>query len=100
VSPPIEPLIPALTLMPFLPREELIRALQARIGALEAQLESMGFMRETIKDGATGAEGEIPEHVKEILDFIAARDRGELEWSRELQRRLKDGAYPKMDSQS
>ena len=60
----------------------------------------MSFMRGTIKDGATGAEGEIPEHVKEILDFISARDRGELEWSREFQRRLRGGAYPQIDSQA
>lgn len=93
VKPPVEPLIPALTLMGYLPREELIRAVQARIGALESQIEGLGFMRASIKDGATGAEGEIPEHVREILDFIVARDRGELEWSREFQRRLRAGAY-------
>jgi DNA-binding PadR family transcriptional regulator len=90
---PTEPLIPALTLMPFMPRDELIRALQARISGLESQLESIAFMRATIPDGATGADGQIPEHVREVLDFLTARARGELEWSRELQRRLRAGAY-------
>jgi DNA-binding PadR family transcriptional regulator len=93
VKPPVEPLIPALTLMGYLPREELIRAMQARIGTLESSLEALGYMRASIKDGATGADGEIPEHVREIVDFISARDRSELEWSREFQRRLRAGTY-------
>lgn len=100
VKPPMEPLIPALTLMPFLPREELVRALAARIAGLEAQIEAVGFMRATIKDGARGEDGAIPEHVREICDFITARDRGELEWARECQRRLRAGVYPGIDSQT
>jgi DNA-binding PadR family transcriptional regulator len=90
---PAEPLVPALCLMPFLPRAELVRALQARIGALSGQLDALSFQRATIRDGATGRDGAIPEHVREILDFFAVRMRGELEWTRELQRRLRDGAY-------
>lgn len=93
VTPPKEPLIPALCLMGLLPREELIRALQARIAALEARLEALTFQRAAIKDGASGAEGEIPEHVREIFDFVAARARSELDWSRAFQRRLRDGTY-------
>jgi DNA-binding PadR family transcriptional regulator len=93
VKAPVEPFLPALSLMPFLPREELIAALRARIGALEAQLDAMGFMRASIRDGATGEDGGIPEHVREIFDFTSARTRAELEWSRELQRRLRAGAY-------
>lgn len=90
---PAEPLIPALSLMLFMPRDELIRALQARISGLESQLEATAFMRATIKDGATGADGAIPEHVREIFDFVTARMRGELDWSRDLQRRLRAGRY-------
>ena len=93
VSPAKEPLIPALCLMMHLPREELVRALQARMGALEGQLDAISFQRAAIRDGATGADGEIPEHVREIMDFAAARIRAELDWSRGLQRRLRDGAY-------
>jgi len=73
VSAPKEPLIPALTMLLFLPREELVRALEARIGALEGSLDAMAFQRSTIKDGATGEAGDIPEHVREILDFLGAR---------------------------
>jgi DNA-binding PadR family transcriptional regulator len=88
-----EPLIPALCLMLFMPRDELVRALQARITRLEAELDSTGFTRRSIRDGATGAEGEIPEHVREILDFVTAKMRAELEWTRSFQKRMRDGAY-------
>ena len=93
VRPPKEPLIPALCLMMHLPREELVRALQARMGALEGHLDAISFQRAAIPDGATGADGQIPEHVREIMDFASARIRAELDWSRGLQRRLRDGAY-------
>jgi DNA-binding PadR family transcriptional regulator len=93
VTPPKEPLIPALTMLLFMPRDELVRALQARINALEGELDAMSFGRAQIRDGATGADGDVPEHVREIYDFLTARARGELEWTRRLQRRLRDGAY-------
>jgi DNA-binding PadR family transcriptional regulator len=93
VTSPKEPLVPALTLMLFLPREELVRALRARIAILEGELDEMSFGRAAIQDGATGADGDIPEHVREIYDFVAARTRAELEWTRRFQRRLREGAY-------
>ncbi len=90
---PSEPLIPALCLMPFMSREELIRALGARVSRLEGELESSLFLRSAIRDGATGADGEVPEHVREVLDFVRSRWRAEVEWSRALQRKLRDGTY-------
>ena len=93
VAPGAEPLIPALCLMLFLPRDELVRALQARLGALEGQVDSLQFTRRTIRDGATGADGEIPEHVREILDFISAKVRAEVDWTRAFQKKVRDGAY-------
>lgn len=88
-----EPLVPALCLMQFLPRDELGRALHARTGRLEAELEALGFQRRAIRDGATGADGEIPEHVREILDFVGAKMRAELEWTRAFHTRVRAGAY-------
>jgi hypothetical protein len=79
--------------MLFLPRDEMVRALQARIGHLESQLEALGFQRRTIKDGATGADGEIPEHVREIFDFLTGKVHAELDWTRGFQRRVRDGNY-------
>jgi DNA-binding PadR family transcriptional regulator len=93
VTSPAEPLIPAMSLMMLMPRDELVRALQARIGVLEGSLDANAFQRATIQDGATGADGAIPEHVREIMDFLAARTRAELDWARGFQRRLRDGAY-------
>lgn len=93
VSTSTEPLVPALSLMPFLPREELIRALQARLGALDGQIESLDFQRAAIREGATGEGGEIPDHVRDILDFYTSKLRAELDWTRRFQRKLRDGAY-------
>lgn len=93
VSSPSEPLIPALCLMNGLPREELIRALGARMAILDAELDALSFKRDAILEGATGADGQVPDHVREILDFVAARTRAELEWARGFQRRLRDGSY-------
>lgn len=93
VAPAHQPLIPALCLMLFLPRQELLAALKARLGQLEGQLAATAFTRNTIRDGATGAGGEIPEHVREILDFVAAAARAEVDWTRALQRRVRAGAY-------
>lgn len=61
-----EPLVPALSLMFAMPRAELAAALQSRLGQLEGKLAELRFLRASIRDGATGADGEIPEHVREI----------------------------------
>ncbi|MGI8678933.1 MAG: PadR family transcriptional regulator [Jatrophihabitans sp.] len=89
----VAPLVPALTLMVFMPREELIRALGARIARLEANTDAASFARASIRDGATGADGAIPEHVREIYDFLALRTRAEIDWAKAFQKRLRAGAY-------
>lgn len=88
-----QPLIPALTLMMFMPRAELVRALQSRMSRLESELDSTAFLRATIKDGADGSDGSIPEHVREVLDLHTGQVRAELEWSRGFQKRVRGGAY-------
>src|SRR4051794_38775754 len=85
VSSGTEPLVPALCLMLFLPRDELVRALLARVSSLEAQIEATDFFRRSIRDDATGADGEVPDHVREILEFVTAKQRAEVEWTRRLQ---------------
>ncbi|NHC45157.1 PadR family transcriptional regulator [Motilibacter aurantiacus] len=90
---PAEPLIPALTLMTSLPRNELVSAVRARIAQLEGQADELRFFRASIQDGATGADGQVPEHVREILDFAVSRVRGELDWSRAFVRHLRAGHY-------
>lgn len=93
VQQPVEPLIPALSMLPFMPRDELIAALQARFRTLLGQIESLTFQRRQIKAGATGADGEIPEHVRETLDYLDAKFRAELEWTKKLEKRLRAGQY-------
>ncbi len=88
-----EPLIPALCLMPFMPRAELIAAIGARVQQLGADGEQLRFQRALIHDGATGADGGIPEHVRELLDFATARIDAEIAWSRTFLRRLEAGDY-------
>ncbi|CUU56277.1 DNA-binding transcriptional regulator, PadR family [Parafrankia irregularis] len=90
---PAEPLIPALCLMLFMPRDELVRALQSRVTALESELAEAAFTRGSIADGATGADGGIPEHVREIFDFTTGRIRAEITWARQFIRRIRAGAY-------
>ncbi len=93
VEEPAEPLIPALCLLPHMPRAELIEALRSRIGQLEGRIAEMGFLRGTIRDGATGADGGIPDHVREVLDFQRARLGAELGWARQFLGRLRAGEY-------
>lgn len=95
--PPAEPLVPALTMLPHMPRAELRKALAARAGALKAELEQIAFNRGQVEDGATGADGGIPEHVREIFDFLSARRKSELEWTIKLQHRLRAGVYELKD---
>ena len=90
---PAEPLIPALAMLPFMPRDELAAALQARARSLVGEIEATRFQRDAIKDGATGADGEVPEHVRELLDFLDARNRAELDWTRKLEKRIRSGHY-------
>jgi len=60
VSSPAEPLVPALTLMLFLPRRELIAALHARIGWLEGELAAGAFMRASIRTARPERTGPSP----------------------------------------
>jgi DNA-binding PadR family transcriptional regulator len=93
VERPTEPLVPALCLMPFLPREEFAAALQSRLRQLASTMEELRFTRAGIKDGATGADGQIPEHVREILDFSSSRTRAEVAWTKVLLSRVRAGSY-------
>jgi DNA-binding PadR family transcriptional regulator len=93
VEHPADPLVPALSLLPFMTRDELVAALQARIGQLQSELEQFRFIRSGIRDGATGADGEVPDHVRELIDFASSRTRADLDWSRALLKRLRDGTY-------
>jgi DNA-binding PadR family transcriptional regulator len=93
VHPSSEPLLPALGLFTELSRQEMIAALQSRVAQLESHLEHVAAVRAGIRDGATPPADEIPEHVRELLDFLAARERAEVEWTKQFLRRLRAGSY-------
>jgi DNA-binding PadR family transcriptional regulator len=88
-----DPFIPALSLMTFMRRDELAAAMQARLGQLQGELDEVRFMRASIRDGATGAEGDVPEHVREIDDFLSARIEADIAWTRQFVERLAAGHY-------
>lgn len=93
VAMPTEPLLPALAMMTAMSRTELVAAVQSRILQIRSQIGGMTLVRRSIRDGATGANDEIPEHVREALDFVVGRTQAELDWSREFLRRLRRGDY-------
>lgn len=93
VTEPSEPMIPALSLMIFMSREELVRATQARVSQLQASIDALAHTHASIRDGATGEQGEIPEHVREIIEFLTSRTKAEIDWARTFQKRLRAGRY-------
>ncbi|MCU1391833.1 MAG: hypothetical protein JWM34_261 [Ilumatobacteraceae bacterium] len=88
-----EPFFPAMCFLTQMPRDELLAALQARIAQIEAQVAELKFIRSSIRDGDTGDDGGIPEHVRENIDFAVLRYRADLEWSRQFIQRLQNGEY-------
>lgn len=97
VTQPVEPMIPAISLLPFMNRSELIAAVEARLPQLEGQIAQFGFALSSIRDGATGAGGDVPEHVREMYTFLTRRIEAEIAWLRGLAQRLRAGEYTLAD---
>lgn len=90
VEPMIDPLLPGLCLLGFVPRAEAIAALEHRmvtIKALMAQRDSM------IAALAGPAGADKPAHVREMLRLSGARVEAELAWGHAFVARLKKGEY-------
>ena len=78
----------ALSFMWSLRRDEVIAALESRIVQLEQLAKAEPFSERQIEeDPAT------PNHVVEMFRIAAARDRGELEWTRAFHARITTGTY-------
>jgi DNA-binding PadR family transcriptional regulator len=78
----------ALSFLWSLGRDEVIAALESRIVQLEQHQKAAPFNeRQVEKDPGT------PNHVVEMLRISAARDRGELEWTRGFRDRVRAGEY-------
>ena len=93
VQTPIEPLLPALTMFFTMTREELTAALHGRVAQLEAQIARSRFVQAGIENGATGADGSIPEHVRESFYLTMARTQAEIDWTHGFLGRLAAGEY-------
>jgi DNA-binding PadR family transcriptional regulator len=78
----------AVSFMSFLPREEVIAALEQRIAQIAATNRGLTF-----KEGALTGNPWVPEHTVETLRLGVARLEGELVWARTLLERVRDGEY-------
>ena len=93
VRTPIEPLLPGITMFHEMKREELIAAVRSRILHLESQVARSQFVQASIQPGATGADGGIPEHIRESFNLMIARTQAEVDWARGFLSRLQAGEY-------
>ncbi|ONI68531.1 PadR family transcriptional regulator [Kribbella sp. ALI-6-A] len=78
----------ALSFLWSLGRDEVIAALESRIVQLEQHEKAAPFNERQIENDPG-----TPTHVVEMLRISAARDRGELEWTRGFRDRVRAGAY-------
>ena len=88
-----EPFFPAMCFLTAMTRDELLASLQARLSQQEAQVAELRFIRASIRDGDTGAEGGIPDHVRENIDFATLRLKADMDWGKQFVKRLRDGEY-------
>jgi hypothetical protein len=80
--------------MLFMPRGELKSALGARLKQLTAQRDELAFVRASIKDGATGADGDVPEpRTRKSSTSEACGSTVSSKWTRSL-KRLNEGTRP------
>lgn len=87
---PKDPLLPALSLMAFLERDELIAGLEMRAAKIKASLHNE-YKLENVLHREAGRD--TPKHVGEMLRLINARVSAELPWSKAFVERLKKGEY-------
>jgi DNA-binding PadR family transcriptional regulator len=71
-----------------LKRDEVLAAMEARISQIEARISAEPFNERQILE-----ERSTPNHVVEMFRIAAARDQGELQWTREFRDRVAAGDY-------
>ncbi|WP_405062344.1 PadR family transcriptional regulator [Kribbella sp. NBC_01505] len=78
----------ALSFLYTLQRDEVLTALESRIAQIDARLKAGPFNeRQILADSGT------PNQVVEMLRIAAARDQGELQWTRDFRERIANGDY-------
>jgi DNA-binding PadR family transcriptional regulator len=86
----IDPLLPGLSFLGFVPRAEAIAALEHRMVTIKA-LMTQGDSMIAALAGPAGADK--PPHVREMLRLSRARVEAELAWAQAFVARLKKGEY-------
>ena len=88
-----DPFIPALSLMTFMRRDKWPRRCRPNSASCRVSSTRCASCGHAVRDGATGAEGDVPEHVREINDFLSARIEADIAWTRQFVERLTAGHY-------
>jgi DNA-binding PadR family transcriptional regulator len=92
VHQPLDPLMPALSFMWALPREELTAALRHRIAQVEGMRRQLQFAVADVRNVDTK-----PAHVSEMLHLMDARIAAEVAWAEALIGKLARGEYVTAD---
>lgn len=80
----------SIAMLPMLTRTDAIAHVDERIARLEAELVGQA-------KGWENPNPDIPEHVRDQAELWAGRARTELEWAKNLSKRLSEGAYTMAD---
>lgn len=89
---PNHPLLAGLAFVPFLPRDELAKAIAHRAEELQAKADEYNAgIRTILKDTGALSHGGIPRHVAESFRLTATLLESEAEWARDLVERLEKG---------
>jgi DNA-binding PadR family transcriptional regulator len=81
-------MLAAVSFMPFLPRDEVIAALEHRIAQIEAANRGLEFKETALVDNPS-----VPDSTVETIRLGIARLDGELHWARVLLKRVRGGGY-------
>jgi DNA-binding PadR family transcriptional regulator len=94
------PYYPIVSMFPFLPRDEVMGALRARILKFEAELDRYKYESKRILSGnGDPARGGIPYHVFDVMRLGVLYAEADLRWSQETLQRIETGeldVWPKV----
>jgi DNA-binding PadR family transcriptional regulator len=86
------PYHPIVSMYPFLPKDEVMSALRARILKFEAELDRYRYEEQRVLGGnGDPANGGIPYHVYDALRLAALHAEADLRWSQETLERIESG---------
>ncbi|WP_158542644.1 PadR family transcriptional regulator [Phytoactinopolyspora halophila] len=89
-SPP-HPLLPAVSQLPFVPRDDAMAALQARAHHLEGEVTLLERDIARIESGSDDPATDVPHHIAEMQRLSLRLVEAELNWTRDLLGRIESG---------